>query len=177
MRLIRILVAGLIVVGVPILSASSASATISGTCTASGRINGKTYNARQSSVVIPRKGDVHWKGAIKGGGGKRNIEGKVYIKLPPPIGKIELGGSWNGPSSRYRNSGVYHYDLPSVLVGPKFTVFGHHSERGTEVCNGSIDVRIAGSKLKNPVLIASLVFTVLALVNMALVVRAKGVRS
>ena len=98
MRLIRILVAAAIVLGVPVLFASSAGATISGPCTASGSITtgsgpGRTYRATQKAVVIPRKGDVHWKGAIKRGGGKRNIEGKVYIKLPPPIGKIEIGGS------------------------------------------------------------------------------------
>ena len=138
----------------------------------------KTYNATQTSVVIPRKGDVHWKGAISTGSGKRNIEGKVYLKLPPPFGKIVVAnGSWDGPSSRYGNKGVYHYDLPSVLVGPKFTLFGHHAERGAVVCTGSIDIRISGSKLKNPILLASLVLTVLAVVNMALVIRAKGVRS
>jgi hypothetical protein len=177
MRLIRLLVAAAIVLGVPLFFASSASGTISGPCTASGTINGLTYNATQTSVVIPRKGDVHWKGAITTGSGKRDIEGKVYLKLPPPFGKIVVGnGSWNGPSSSSANKGVYHYDLPSVLVGPKFTLFGHHAERGRVVCTGTMDVRLAGSRLKNPALLASLVLTVLALVNMALVVRAKAVR-
>ena len=177
MRLIRILVAAAIVLGVPVLFASSASGTISAPCTASGTINGTTYDAAQTSVVIPRKGDVHWKGAIKTGSGKRNIEGKVYLKLPPPFGKIVVGnGSWNGPSSSTANNGVYHYDLPSALVGPKFTLFGHHAERGRVVCTGTIDVRLAGSRLKNPALLASLVLTVFALVNLAFVLRAKAVR-
>ena len=178
MRLIRILVAGLIVVGVPILTASSASATINGPCTASGTIGAKNYNATQKSVVIPRKGTVDWKGAVSAGSGKRNIEGKVYLKLPPPFGKVVVAnGDWDGPSSSYRNQGHYDYDLPQVLVGPKFTLYGHHAERGKVVCTGSIEIRLSGSKLKNPILLASLVLTVLALVNMALVIRVKGVRS
>ena len=177
MRLIRILVATAIALGVPILFASSAGATITGPCTASGTINGTTYNATQKSVVIPRQGDVHWKGAISTGSGKRNIEGKVYLKFPPPFGKMVVAnGSWNGPSSSYANSGKYHLDLPSALAGPKFTLFGHHAERGRVVCTGSVEVRLLGSRLKNPVLLASGVLTVLALVNMALVVRAKGMR-
>jgi hypothetical protein len=177
MRLIRILVAAAIILGVPVLFASSASGTISGPCTASGTINGATYNATQTFVVIPRKGDVHWKGAINTGSGTRDVEGKVYLKLPPPFGKIVVAnGDWNGPSSRKENSGKYHYDLPSILVGPKFTLYGHHAERGSVVCTASIDVRLAGSRLKNPALLASFVLTVLALVNMAFVVRAKPIR-
>lgn len=179
MRLIRILIAGLIVVGVPILSATAAHATIKGPCSASGTINGKIYNGKEASVVIPRTGDVHWKGAIRtAGGGKRNIEGKVQLEFPPPFGKIVVAnGSWDGPSSTYRNSGTYHYDFPSLLVGPKFTLSGHHAERGTTVCTGTVDIRFSGSKLKNPILLASLVLTVISVLNMALVVRAKGVRS
>ena len=167
MRLIRILVAAAIVLGVPVLFASSASGTI----------NGTTYNATQTFVVIPRKGDVHWSGAIQNASGTRDIEGKVYLKFPPPFGKIVVAnGDWNGPSSRNANSGKYHYDLPSVLVGPKFTLYGHHAERGNVVCTGTIDVRLAGSRLKNPALLASLVLTVLAVVNLALVMRAKPIR-
>jgi hypothetical protein len=176
MRLIRILVALAIVVLVPVLSASAAHATIKGPCTASGKIGATNYDASRASVKIPRKGDVHWKGAINNGGsGRRQIEGKVYIKLPPPIGKIQLAGSWNGPSSSYANKGTFHYDLPSVLVGPKFTVFGHHAERGTVVCSGSIDVQLSGSPIKNPALLASLVITVFAILNFFLALRAKVV--
>lgn len=176
MRLIRILVAAAIIVAIPALSASSAGATISGPCTASGTIGAKSYNASQSSAVIPQKGDVKWKGGVTGSG-KRNIEGKVYLKLPPPFGKVILGpGSWDGPSSRYANQGSYHYDLPSVLVGPKFTLFGHHAERGSVLCTGSMQLQISGSKLKNPILIASLVLTVLAILNMSLVIRVKALR-
>jgi hypothetical protein len=176
MRLIRILVALAIVLLVPVLTASAAHATIKGPCTASGRISATTYDASRASVKIPRSGDVHWQGAINtGGGGKRQIEGKVYLKLPPPFGKVQLAGSWNGPSSSYSNSGVYHYDLPSVLVGPKFVLFGHHAERGTVVCTGSIEIQLSGSPIKNPALLASLVITVFAILNLFLAMRAKVV--
>ncbi len=176
MKLIRLLVAVAIVVLVPLLSASAAHATINGPCTASGTISATTYNASRASVTIPRTGDVHWTGAINNGGsGKRPIEGKVYIKMPPPFPKLQLAGSWNGPSSLYKNSGTYHYDMPSVLVGPKFVVFGHHAERGAVVCSGSIEVQLSGSPIKNPALIASLVITVFAILNFFLALRAKVV--
>ena len=176
MRVIRVLVALAIVVLVPVVTASAAHATIKGPCTASGKISATTYDASRASVKLPRSGDVHWKGAINNGGsGRRQIEGKVYIKLPPPIPKLQLAGSWNGPSSLYANSGTYHYDLPSALVGPKFTVSGHHAERGAVVCSGSIEVQLSGSPIKNPALIASLVITVFAILNFFLALRAKVV--
>ena len=175
MRLTRLLGATAITLLVPVLTSSPAAATINGPCTASGKISATTYDASRASVKIPRTGDVHWKGAIEtGGSGKRQIEGKVYIKLPPPFGRVQLAGSWDGPSSRYANSGTYHYDMPSVLVGPKFTVFGHHAERGSVVCTGSIAVQLSGSPIKNPALLASLVLTVLAVVNFLLILRVKA---
>jgi hypothetical protein len=174
MRLTRLLGATGIALLVPLLTSAPASATIKGPCTASGTIAGTTYDASSASVKIPRTGDVRWKGAINTGTGRRQIEGKVYIKLPPPFGRVQLAGSWDGPSSRYANSGTYHYDLPSVLVGPKFTVFGHHAERGAVVCTGTIDVQLSGSAFKNPVLLASLALTVLAIVNFVLILRVKA---
>jgi hypothetical protein len=176
MRVIRVLIALAIVVVVPVLTASAAHATINGPCTASGRIRATTYDARRASVKIPRSGDVHWQGAINNGGsGQRPIEGKVYIKLPPPFGKVQLAGSWDGPSSLHANRGTYHYDLPAVLVGPKFTVSGHHAERGAVVCSGTIEVQLSGSPIKNPALIASLVITVFAILNFFLALRTKVV--
>ena len=63
--------------------------------------------------MIPRKGEVHWRGAITDGAGKRASQGKVYLKLPPPFGEIAIGnGNWDGPSSKYANAGMYTYDLP-----------------------------------------------------------------
>jgi hypothetical protein len=178
MRLIRILVALAIVALVPVLTASAAHAELAGPCTATGTINGRVYDPKIDDLaVIPRAGEIHWRGTVTGVTTKRDIEGKVYLKLPPPFGHVIIGnGSWDGPSSRNANSGVYTYDLPAVLVGPKLTVFGHHSERGDVVCTASIDVQIAGSKLKNPAFIASLLLTVVALINVGVIMRVKASR-
>ena len=177
MRLIRVLVALAIVALVPLLTATAAYAQLTGPCTGTGTIDGKVYNPKtMTSVKVPRAADVHWRGTVSGSG-KRNIEGKVYLKLPPPFGQIEVGnGSWDGPSGRYANNGVYSYDFPAVLVGPKFTLFGHHAERGAVVCTGTLDVQISGSKLKNPAFVASLLLTIVALINVSLVLRVRSSR-
>jgi len=174
MRLIRILVALAIAAAVPMLTATAAQAELTGPCTGTGRILGVTYNPKiQDSVVIPRAGEVHWRGTVTDGAGKRAINGAVKVKLPWPINEITINGNWGKTSDKYANAGIYTYDLPSVLVGPKFTVFGSHKEKAI-VCTGTIDVQLAGSKWKNPALIASLLFTVLALINISLVIRVKG---
>lgn len=167
------LVATAIIVLVPILSATAAPATTTGPCTASGTINGTTYNATQKSVEIPKKGAVRWRGAINGTG-KRAINGKVYLELPAPFGKMVIGnGEWDGPSSRYANTGVYKYDFPAALIGPKFVLSGNHAEKGTVVCTGTVTVQLEGSKTKNPLLIASLILTFFAILNVGLVMRVR----
>jgi hypothetical protein len=172
MKTIRILVATAIIVLVPMLTATAARATVAGPCTASGTINKTTYNADQAAVEIPHKGAVHWTGAVPGSG-KRNINGKIYLKLPKPFGQIEIGnGSWDGPSSRYKNQGVYTYDFPAALIGPKYMLYGSHAERGAVVCTGAVEVQISGSRARNPVLIASLILTFFAILNVGLVLRA-----
>jgi hypothetical protein len=175
MRLIRIVVALAIATLVPLLSATAAHAELTGPCTGTGQINaaGEVYNPKvQDSIVIPRAGEVHWRGTVPGAG-KRAIDGAVKVKLPWPFKEITLNGDWKKSSAKHANAGIYTYDLPSVLVGPKFTLFGRHREPGV-VCTGTIDVRISGSKWKNPALIASLLFTVLAVINLSVVIRVRG---
>jgi len=171
MKSIRVLCATAIIVLVPTLSASAARANVDGPCTATATIGQTKYDATQNSVEIPRKGAVAWKGSIPGSG-RRNINGKIYLKLP--FGEIEIGnGHWSGSSTRFKNQGVYVYDFPAALVGPKYVVFGSHSERGNVVCTGAVTVEISGSKSRNPVLIASLVLTFFAILNVGLVMRAR----
>jgi hypothetical protein len=173
MKAIRVLIATAIIVLVPALSATAAHATVDGPCTATGTIGRTTYNANQASVEIPRKGAVAWKGTAPGSG-RRAIDGKIYLKLPKPFGQIEIGnGRWSGQSSRYKNQGVYVYDFPAAMIGPKYVLFGSHSERGAVVCTGAVTVQITGSKARNPVLIASLVLTFFAILNVGLVMRAR----
>jgi hypothetical protein len=173
MRLIRIVVALAIATLVPLLTATAAHAELTGPCTGTGQINGVVYNPKvEDSIVIPRAGEVHWRGTVPGVG-KRAIDGAVKVKLPWPFKEITLNGDWKKTSAKHANAGVYTYDLPAVLVGPKFTVFGNHREPGV-ACTGTIDVRIMGSKWKNPALIASLLFTVLAVINLSVVIRVRG---
>jgi hypothetical protein len=174
MRLIRILVATAIIVLVPVATATAARATTTGPCTATGTINRKTYSAAEVSVVIPKQAAVRWRGAIKGSG-KRVINGKIYLQLPPPFGKMVIGnGKWDGPSARYANTGVYKYDFPAALVGPKFVLSGNHAEKGAVVCTGTVIVQLEGSKSRNPLLIASLVLTFFAILNVGLVMRVRA---
>jgi hypothetical protein len=173
MRLIRILVVLAILTLAPLLTATAASAELTGPCTGTGQVNGVVYNPKvQDSIVIPRAGEVHWRGTVPGAG-KRAIEGAVKVKLPWPFEEITLNGSWGKTSAKHANAGIYVYDLPSVLAGPKFTVFGQHKEPGV-FCTGTIDVQITGSKWKNPALIASLLFTALAVINLSIAIRVKG---
>jgi hypothetical protein len=173
MKSIRVLCATAIIALVPMLCATAAHATVDGPCTATGTIGQTKYNATQESVEIPRKGAVAWKGSIPGSG-RRPIDGKIYLKLPKPFGEIEIGnGRWSGSSTRYKNQGVYVYDFPAALIGPKYVLFGSHAERGNVVCSGSVTVQITGSKSRNPVLIASLVLTFFAILNVGLVMRAR----
>ena len=176
MKRMRVVVAVAIAALVPMLTAGTAQAELSGPCTASGTLNGKTYNPKtQDSAVIPRAGTVHWRGTVADGSGKRPIAGGVWVKLPWPIEKVQINGSWGKSSDRYANNGEYDYDLPMVLVGPKFMLFGHHTERSV-TCAGTMEVQLSGSKWKNPALIASLLLTIVALVNVSIVVRVKTPR-
>ena len=177
MRLIRILVALAIIV------AGADAHRHRGARAAHRAVHGDRHDQRQGLQPEehqlrgdPARGRGPLAGHRRRGSGKRNIEGKVYLKLPPPFGKIVIGnGSWDGPSSRYANNGVYTYDLPVGARRPE--VHGVRPSRRTRrrrVHAAAIDVQLAGSKWKNPAFIASLVLTVLALINVGLVLRVKG---
>ncbi len=173
MRNVRLLAALLVAVGIPLAAAAPAGASLTGPCTASGSIGSTSYDPKViNDATIPRKGSVVWQGSVPGSG-KRTIEGKVFVKLPPPIGEVKIG-DWGGPSDTYANRGTYKYDFPSLLVGLKVPVAGHHTDRGF-TCAGEVTVQLSGSRTSNPVLIASLVLTVISVVNVGLSVRAKRV--
>jgi hypothetical protein len=176
MRLIRILMVAAIAVAVPVITATAAPAELSGPCTAHGLIT--VNGVPQLPVItprtmdfakIPQKGVVHWSGTA--GRGNRIISGHVDISLPPPIGDVTVG-SWGGKSGKHANSGTYKYDFPNALLGLKVPVSGEHTEPGI-TCTGSMTVQLSGSPLKNPVLIASLILTLFAVINFGLVLRAR----
>ena len=159
------------------VSAAPAGASLTGACQASGTLvnTGKpsvTYNPKTvDKVKIPRKGDVEWKGST-GKTGKRAATGEVRVKFPPPIGKVTVGqwGKDGKTISAPGNSGTYHYSLPSIIAGIKIPVSGEHHEPGID-CAGAVLVEIEGH---SPLAWASLALTLITVMNMALIMRAKG---
>jgi hypothetical protein len=158
----------------PILlfAAAPAHAALSGPCSATGTLNGKTYDSKTvNKAVIPRKGDVHWKGSIPGSG-KRAIAGHVQLKLPWPIPAQNLG-SWGKQSDTYSNSGVYHYDLPSELEGIDMPLSGSHSEPG-KTCSGLVIVRLDGGGVSNPGVLGAFAVLVISSVGIWIALKPKG---
>jgi hypothetical protein len=159
MRALRLAVAAFVAAAIPLLAAAPAHAALSGPCSASGVLNGKTYDpSKIDKATIPRKGDVHWQGSIPGSG-KRPISGHVRVRLP----FIDVSiGSWGSNSDTYSNSGVYHYDFPRELEGFDIPVYGHHVEPG-KVCVGAVVVRFEGSGgFSNPAVIGTFVLTIIS---------------
>lgn len=103
-------------------------------------------------ITIPRADTVKWSGNEKGfrisdTGPRRVISGEVVVDLP--IGAITVD-SWGGESVKYANEGLRPYDLPGILGGVRMRLHGEHRDDGLVACAGSINVRVAGSPLANP---------------------------
>jgi hypothetical protein len=164
MRILRNVLAAGIVAALPVLGASPAAADLTGPCAASGtlRSSGVTYDARTThAATIPLAGDVKWNGSVPGGSGKRKISGRVYVKMPPPLGTVRIG-AWSKESSRRANDGTYHYDFPSVLAGIDIPVTGSHTEPGVK-CSGTVVVRFEGSGgFGNPAVAGTFALTVIS---------------
>jgi hypothetical protein len=175
MKVLRIC-AAIAFVAIPVLgTASPAPAALTGTCTATGRINGRgpTYNSKTvNKVVIPRKGDVHWTGTVPGAG-RRAISGHVHLDLPWPIPDYDLG-TWGKSSDTHANANVYHYDLPSVLAGIEMPVSGSHKETGVR-CAGVVVVRIEGGGIKNPAVIGAFAVLIISGIGIWVSLRPKAV--
>jgi hypothetical protein len=104
------------------------------------------------TITIPRADTVKWTGNEKGfrltdTGPKRVISGEVVVDLP--IGSITVD-SWGGESVKYANEGLRPYDLPAILGGVKMRLHGEHRDDGLVACSGSVNVKVAGSALTNP---------------------------
>jgi hypothetical protein len=165
-----------LVVATLLLVAAPAGASLTGACQASGTLVSKgtptrTYDPKVvDQATIPRTGAVHWR-VSTGVAGDRAATGKVGIKFPPPVGTVALG-EWgkNGKKvGRPGNSGVYHYSLPALLEGIKVPVTGEHHEPGIN-CAGAVVVQLKGH---SPLEWVSLALTVVTVLNLALVMRAK----
>ena len=168
--------AALIVAGVLCLSATPAGAQLSGPCTGKGTQvqQGVTYDATTVNFVkIPRKGDVKWIGTTTASG-KRVAVGEVDVKLPWPIGNVDIGdwGKTGVPTGSSGNSGTYHYDFSPLLAGIKVPVSGYDQEPGLPICKGDVVVELNGT---SPIAWVSLAVTVFAVLGLSLAVRAKKV--
>jgi hypothetical protein len=170
-RLVRLFAAAGVVAAIPLLGAESAGASLTGPCEASGtlRSTGDTYDAKTTDEVeIPREDDVDWSGQVPGSGAQRNISGFVKVDLPAPLPDPEIG-KWDGPSSKYQNSGTYHYEFPSVLEGFDIRVYGTHHDAGFD-CSGEVTVKLEGGGIGNPLTLVSLALTVFTILNLVLAV-------
>ncbi len=103
-------------------------------------------------ITIPLADTVKWAGNEKGfrlsdTGPRRTISGEVVVDLP--IGTMTVD-SWGGESVKYANEGLRPYDLPGILGGVKMRLHGEHRDDGVVACSGTINVKVAGSPLTNP---------------------------
>jgi hypothetical protein len=144
---------------IPAAAAHADVVTPPGACYGAGKWVGgnllelSTSHQRSDVITVPQKDTVQWAGGIgthKPGetGARRAIAGKVRFDLP-------IGGSvdfktWGGSSTKLANTGSTRYSFPTVLVGLKIKLSGFHKDGGALTCSGSVYVRIAGKKTKNP---------------------------
>ena len=175
MRGLRFALAILVASAIPLLAATPAHAALVGKdCEASGPLKstGKIYNPKTvNKVTLPLKDDVAWKGSVKSPAGRRNIAGAVKVKLPWPLPRVTIG-SWGKPSDSHENSGVYHYDFPSVMGGFDIPLYGAHSEPGV-VCTGLVTVHFKGGGFGNPALIGTFVLLIISGVGLFIAFRPK----
>ncbi len=168
------LLAAFVVVGGAV---APAAAELTGGCTASGTQlqTGTSYNAVTTDFAkIPRTGDVDWKASVPVPATKRLAVGEVQVKFPFPVGDVEIGhwGKDGKQTGSNANHGVYHYDFPTEIAGIKVLVHGRDQEPGGVLCRGSVVVEISGT---SPLAWASLAITVLLVLNLSLVIRARKV--
>jgi hypothetical protein len=147
--------------------ASPAAASLTGGCAASGtqQQTGVSYNAVTTDFAkIPRTGDVKWKGSVPVPATKRLAVGEVQVKLPWPVGDIEIG-NWGKDGKRTgsnASAGTYHYDFPQLIAGVKAVVHGRDQEPGGVLCRGSVVVQIAGT---SPLAWVSVALTIVMVAN------------
>jgi hypothetical protein len=160
-------------------AAAPASAALVGGCKASGTQvqQGRSYDAVSTDFAkLPRKGDVKWHGSVPVPPTKRVAVGEVKIKFPWPVGDVEIGnwGKDGKTTSSNGNSGTYHYDLPQAIAGIKVLVHGRHQEPSGVRCSGSVVVQLEGT---SPLAWGSLALTIVLVLNMGLLIRARKAAS
>lgn len=161
---------------VMLLGATPADAKLDDPCSASGVVDGETYDPKVTDEAegLPASGDVAWQGAVDSPSApaERAVSGEVVVDLPGGIGSVTVG-SWGDTSDEYAKNGTYEYDVPSVLEGIPIPVSGYHEEAGIR-CKGSITVTIGESGIGSPAAIPALVLTALSAVGLVVAIRAGG---
>jgi hypothetical protein len=120
----------------------------------------KTSTALTSDDVIeiPRASVVSWKGGVTGvaPGASRHVAGHVALRLPPPLGSIDLA-DWGGSATATENTGTYRYDLPTLVPsGVVLDLEATHDENGRRHCAARVGVVIPGGPFDSPLIWAAL---------------------
>jgi hypothetical protein len=160
-----------------------AGATVTGPCDGSAEWQGggPTVVASQLApgdvVIIPRLGNVTWTGAIAipEPSEPREVSGNVKVKLPYPVGLLQVG-EWASTGTLIANSGTYKYEFPSIFSGFEVTVEAKHWEgtlvsAGAPTCAGEVTLSIEGT---NPIGFIAGGLSIVSIMGAYLAVRVKG---
>ena len=179
-RLACILGALLVVV---VGTAVPALAVVSGPCDGSAQWQGAdppltvVASTAEGLIEIPLEGTVIWTGSIDipPPSESRDASGHVKVKLPFPIGLVQVG-AWSTSGTLIENSGTYTYDFPALLSGFEVTVEGKHWEgtltpSGPPTCSGTATLALEGT---NPIGFIAGGLTIVTIMGTYLAVRVKG---
>ena len=176
----RLALAAAMTVGLLAVAAPAAAdvVTPAGACagqlawTGAGTTRTSTDLSPDEVVEIPRADQVAWTGRVVGpaAGTPREVAGRVALRLPPPLGSIDLA-DWSGSATDVERSGTYGYDLPAFLpAGVRFDLLASHDEAGQRHCSAAVALVITGGP--SPLAWVALVVALVVAVGLALLGRA-----
>ncbi|MDJ0498812.1 MAG: hypothetical protein QNJ89_13345 [Acidimicrobiia bacterium] len=168
-----------------IVSAVPAGATVTGPCDGSATWPDEkppievvaSDLAPGEVVIIPLEGNVTWTGAIDipQPSESRDVSGNVKVKLPFPIGSVQVG-NWASSGTLIANSGTYEYEFPAILSGFEVTVDAKHwegnqTQSGPPTCAGQVTLALEGT---NPIGFIAGGLSVVSIMGAYLAIRVKG---
>ena len=174
-----------LMVGAIFATATPAGAEVSGPCDGSAEWLNHTPTLKvvasqlpKDVIIIPLEGNVEWTGEVfidPPPTEARPTSGNVKVKVPFPVGTIEVG-VWSTAGTSTGNSGNYEYEFTSLLSGFNVTVIGQHWEgsleqSGAPTCEGEVKLALEGT---NPLGFIGGGLSVLSVVGASLAIRAKG---
>ena len=168
-----------------VISAVPAGATVTGPCDGSAEWPDEkppilvvaSELAPGEVVIIPLEGNVTWTGAIDipQPSEARDVSGNVKVKLPYPIGSVQVG-NWASSGTLIANSGTYEYEFPSILSGFEVTVEAKHwegnqTQSGPPTCAGEVTLALEGT---NPIGFIAGGLSIVSIMGAYLAIRVKG---